>query len=374
MDTSEPKIEPKKTSVNQRPVNVPKDVKLHKMLRKCGMAIILALSFLAFATLNLTFFNKFGIVFNGGPTFFLLAIIYFAISLKEVQINEVAGTFCYGKALDHIEPGLHFVPFGLMQISPASRIVQEFQCPGEPEKVFKGDDKDPLPEGKDMVRPIRAVTRAPKKEEKGILDTQMTLIVNFVVQYAITDIFDYVSNFGSTKEIEKQLRDVGEVKIIEEITQNTPASFIENLQFINKNLGNEIGKRFKNSGVKIISVRLISPDITHDVSGALAKTPIERATAQQTVIKAEAEKIKRIKERQGDAAGELAWLTAQAEGRKKILDALKVDGNAVLASEAVRSILDKTDVLVMGEGGMKDAMGLVKAAQSALNTGKGEQK
>ena len=51
------------------------------------------------------------------------------------------------------------------------------------------------------------------------------------------------------------------------------------------------------------------------------------------------------------------------------MDALKVKGDIVLATEAVRGLSDKTDVLIVGaESGMRDVMGLVKGAQGALGT------
>ena len=53
-------------------------------------------------------------------------------------------------------------------------------------------------------------------------------------------------------------------------------------------------------------------------------------------------------------------------------EALGVTGEAIMAGEAVRGLSDKTDVLVVGaESGMRDVMGLVKGAQSALEAGKG---
>jgi len=197
----------------------------------------------------------------------------------------------------------------------------------------------------------------------------MTLSVNFAVQYAITDIFDYTANFGSTEEIQKQLRDIGEVTIVEDITQNTPASFIKNLPKINLKLAEQVKERFENSGVNIISVRLLSPDISHEVSMALAGIPKARAEAAQVEARAEGEKTRLTKEGEGKGAAELALLTAQANGRKVIMDALKVKGDIVLATEAVRGLSDKTDVLIVGaESGMRDVMGLVKGAQSALGT------
>ena len=360
------------TTLGRSPADVQENPKLYRKLLLCGLTIILAMLVVAWATWSITLFDEFGLVFSGGPTMTLIVTAYLAFSLKEVRADEVAGAFCYGKALRRLRSGLHFVPFGLMQVKKASRTVQEFQCPGEPEEVFKGDDGDTLPDG--MVRPIRAVTRAPKKEEKGILDTQMTLSVNFVVQYAITNVFDYISNFGSKEQIEKQLRDVGEVKVVEDITQNTPAGFIKKLPVINEGLAGQVRKRFKNSGINIISVRLVSPDISHDVSTALANVPKARAEAAQVDIRAGGEQSRLTKEGAGRAAAELALLNAQATGREAMKKALGVTGETIMAGEAVRALSDKTDVLVVGaKSGMRDVMGLVKGAQSALAATKGAQ-
>lgn len=352
------------------PANVRENSGLYVVLLLIGVAVVTAMLITALASWNIRVLEVLGADFSGGPTMMIFIIAYLSLSLKEVGADEVAGAFCYGKALKCLESGLHFLPFGLMQIKKNVRTVQSFQCPGEPETVQKGDDKIPLESGK--VRPIRAVTRAPKDEEKDILDTRMTLELNFVVQYAVTDIFDYVANFGSKETVEKQLRDIGEATLAEEVTKNTPRAFIEKLADINKSLVEATQMRFENSGVHIISVRLISPDITHDVSSALANIPVERAKAVQTVIKAGAEKTKRTKEGEGLAEAELALLNAQAKGRKAMMETLNVTGESILASEAVRGLSDKTDVLVVGaEGGMKDVMGLVKGAQSALKAGKG---
>ena len=280
-------------STSRNPANVSLDQKFYWVLWVSGVIIIAGILFVAWMMWNVQLFNKFDIIFDGGSTMILIATVYLAFSLKGVRADEVAGAFCYGKALVRLVSGLHFVPFGLMQIAKASRTVQEFQCPGEPEKVFKGDDSEVLPLG--MVRPIRAVTRAPSGKEKDILDARMTLVVNFVIQYAVIDIFDYIANFGSKEYIEGQMRDIGEVTIVEDVTQNTPSSFIKNLPEINKKLAKEIKDRFKNSGVKIISVRLISPDISHKVSTALANIPIARAEARQMEFRAEGQKTKTTK-------------------------------------------------------------------------------
>lgn len=356
------------SNAGRSPANVQENKGLYWLFWFSGVAIIVIMLFLAWINWNNVIVDKFGLAFNGGPTTILFVLVYLALSTREVPADEVAAAFSYGKALVILSSGLHFVPLGLIQIRRGPRTVQEFQCPGEPETVQKTDDGIPLEPG--MVRPIRVVTGG-SKGGKDILDTRMTITLSFFVQWAITDVLDYASNYGSSTEIKKQVRDIGEAILAEIATGHTPASFIGALPGINQDLTKKIAKRFKNSGVRIISTRLISPDISHEVSTALANIPKARAEAAQVAIKAEGDKTKLIKEGAGKASAELASLKARAEGQKKMRDDLKVGGKDILASEAVRGILAQTDVLVMGGDGMKDAIGLVKAAQSALNSNRG---
>lgn len=348
------------------PANVVSDPELYRVLFYYGIAVIVVMVITTGLLWGSLFFGDY---FDGGQTALIFLVMYILLSFKEIRANEVGAAFCYGKALQVLPSGLHFAPLWLMQIKKGPRTVQEFQCPGEPEKVQKTGDEVPLKEG--MVRPIRVVTGGPSDKKTGdLLNTRMTLSLSFFVQWAITDVLDYTSNYGDSAQVEKQVRDIGEAILAEIAVVNSPASFIDDLLKTNKLLAKGMDKRFENSGVHIIAARLISPDVSHEVSIALANIPKVRAEAEQAKVKSEGEKTRLTNEGAGKAAAELAMLTARADGRKKMMDALGVDGDAVLASEAVNGILDKTDVLVMGQGGATDAMGLVKAAQSALNSGK----
>lgn len=349
----------------------PEDVRehpvLYRKLRIGGASIVVVLLVFAASLWDSPLLEVGNIAFSGGSIGLAFVAMYLALSLYSVDPDSIAGAFCYGKSLIPLPSGLHFLPFGLIQPKMTSRLVQEFQCPGEPEQIFKGDDKDALPP--EMFRPIRVVTRAPEPGAEGgeILNTQMTLVVSFVFQYVVNDIFDYVTNFNDDKTVRIQLRDIGEATIAEEATSKTASDFIKGLKELNVSLRNDVENRFRNSGVQIISARLISPDITHEVSKALADIPVARAKAKRTEIRAAAFR-KLLEERgEGRANAEFSLLSAEAKGRKEMKVALKVSGEDILASEAVRGILGKTDVLVAGaEGGMRDMMGLVKGAQSAL--------
>lgn len=355
------------------PKNISGNERMYKVLWRSGLAIISSMLVIAFITHDVLMFKIGTTEFNWGPTLLELVIFLVALSVKEVGAEEISGAFFYGMALKRLNPGPHFVPFGLMQIRKSPKPVQEFQCPGEPDQVFKGDDKEELPPG--MVRPIRVVTGAQKNTSGGLLDTQMTITVSFYFQYVIENIFDFVSNFaGETSQIEKQLRDIGESTVAEIAAKETPESVIEKLPEINKQLLTEVEKRFENSGVRIIAVRLISPDVSHEVSKALASIPLAKAEAKTAAIKSEGEKTKLTNEGKGVAAARLAMLSAEAEGRKKMMDDLGVSGDAVLAAETASSLAQSPgNTLIIGaEGGMRDILGAVTAAQTVLKLKKGE--
>ncbi len=352
------------------PTTVPENPTLYWVLWFCGIGIIITLLSIAWLKWNSLLFGDGALTFNTGPTCLVLAVMFVVLSINQVDVDEIAGALCYGKALKRLKAGPQFAPFLLMQIKKEGRTVREFQCPDEPENVFKGQDDQPLTrEG--MSRPIRVITKAPEpgKGSTEILDTQMTLVISFVFQYVVSDILNFRANFGTDEVVRIQLRDIGEVTVAEDATMKTTSEFIRGLKELNERLVVQVQERFQNSGITILSARLISPDVSHDVSKELANIAAARAKAEQKVITAGAERAEFLLHGEGKAGAEKSMLVARAEGSQELMKALKIDGNAVIASEAVRALSDKTDVLVVGaEGGMRDVMGLVKGAQSALGS------
>lgn len=348
------------------PENVRGDKLLYWVLWLSGVAVIAILLLTALVTRGMTKVVG-SIDFNCGLIALEVAVLYTALSFKIAPADTYAGAYFYGKALVKLGSGPHFIPRWLMQLEPKSRLVQEFQCPGEPEKVFRGRDNEPLP-SPDMVRPIRVVTRAPQEGETGILDTQMTLIVSFVVQYIITDVFDFIANFGDSAQVEKQTRDIGEVIIAEAASDTTPAGFITKLPETNKHLATEMADRLDHLGIKIVSVRLISPDVSYEVSAALAGIPKARALAEQAKVTAEGERVRLTEEGKGKASAEQAMLIARATGRKKMMTELEVSGDAVLAAETAATLSSANTIVIGANGGMRDLMGIVAAAQSTLQS------
>lgn len=305
----------------------------------------------------------------------MVLVAYIFLSLKQVDANQLAGTFAYGRPLVYHEPGLHYVPFLLMQIRVELGTVQQFQSPGEPEEVFKGHDKEDLPDG--MVRPIRVLTAAKAKDLMGVetvdgdhLNSRMTLVVNFFTRFRITDIFDFVQNYGSVTELKKQVRDTGESELAEIASVNTPATFNARLEETNENLAGKVKDCYQLAGAEFINMRLIAIDVSHEVSEALAQVVEANAKAEKTVIDAEAAKKSATLAGQGAAAAKLSDLTAEAKGLKKRMDALGVGGDAILAAETVQGLSKQSVIIAGAEGGMRDLMAIAVGAQRSLTNNK----
>jgi len=320
------------------------------------------------------------------PSVFLVVLHAFMTVYRQVETDERGAAYLFGRALKLLEPGLNPLPWGLVQIKTRPRTTQEEQYPAEPNLVSKKDDREPLEyaevDGKQVqcVRPIRIVTGAPKSdsEKKGILEKQMTLTVNFVLQYIITDVVKFIAGVGTTKEAGRQLRDICEATAAEEFVQRTAGEVIEKLSDVNHTLRSTLITRTENWGIEILSARMLSPDISHELSKSLRDIPDAEAKALVVGITAEAERNKRVKEGEGAASAREKFLVAEAnaegvllakraEGLTKMKKDLDVDGETVIAALAVDSINEKTNVIIAGaEGGMRDILAAVSGAQAAL--------
>jgi regulator of protease activity HflC (stomatin/prohibitin superfamily) len=262
-----------------------------------------------------------------------------------------------------------------MQLVRLPRSVDQRQFPGNPEQVFKGDDKATLPSG--MVRPIRVVTGdgdVPEEQRKPLQD-RATLTVSFFTQFVITHPLCFLVNFKTFDRFIDQVRDAGETVLSERASEGNAADFVDNQVETNGILDERIETRFRNSGVNILHANMISPDISHETSEELAKITRARAKVKQTIIRSEGIKVYRTKKGEGDGLGEKARLSGRAAGMKAMKTDLGIeDGEVVIAAEVARAIADKTDVILAGaEGGMRDIVGMAKGVQAGLNAGKKEK-
>lgn len=340
-----------------------------------------------------------GIPVNIGMLFLLLQSLHFIGSFRSIGVDDLAGLTLFGRPWYVPKSGLYLVPLWILQIIRTNRNYRDKRFPGPADKVYRVSkelqDKtaggDVPPEG--FVRPIFAMTGEPRitkedaseLEKNGVgnpIDRQLSVEISYFVRYRPDQ--SHGGIFRIARNLSAQAGDIGTriEDLIEEqserdmksvISRHTPATIIENWDTVNKVFIMKLRLAVMRLGIDIDrnGGGLDELNLSHKTNEAQAEATRELFRKTQTITAAQATSSKHRLEREGQALGELTWLQKHGEGYKSIKEALGIDGDAVLASEAVRNILPNTDVILAGgEGGMKDLMTFVKGAQAALNTGK----
>lgn len=282
----------------------------------------------------------------------LLCVVWLAMSVHVIPLDKVAAVTAFGTPIKNIGPGPKLLPWLILEVVIFSRTVQQRQFPGNPEEVFKGEDREPLP--KKMVRPLRVVTGAPQTTDDNPLNIQMALEFLYFLRVQINDPITFIIQFGSIEEFWEQMRDTGDRIITNKVsTSKGVADLVANLQTLMDELKQRFYEVADEGGIKIIESGLSAPDFTHSLSVAMRNIGVKNAEARQIKIIAEAEKEKLTKEGEGRAAAEAALIGA-------IKGELVNADPATIATYAGKKVLgDKT--IILGTDGIAQAFGLGKA-------------
>lgn len=314
--------------------------------------------------------------FNLGILVFILGLGHFLKSWGMVDKDEWGVLFFYGRVLRKVNQGPYFKPWLLMQIEKAPRIRQQRAAPGEPEQIFNGDDKLPLPKG--MVRPIRITNRAPKAGETGHLDVQATSAWTFYVQFQILDIIGFFAEVGSFENAWKMIEDTGKAVLAEFAADRTLNGMIVDLPKINEELDDRIRTLTNKWHMEIFEAKAPSPDVSHELAVAMRDLPVARLVGEQTRVRADANAYETERSGLATAVADFAKGKAAAESRKRFLVGeaegleakmikLGVSGETIVAAEFGSDALANANTIVAGAtGGLVDVIGAVPAIQAAL--------
>lgn len=328
---------------------------------------------------------------NTGLLILLLQVAHIAASLKSVQVDDLAGTTFFGRPTSAPEPGLIFVPWLLMQLHTVSRNYKDHRFPGQPDKILRlstevqvgrdhGDAPDPTQAAAGFVRPLIVVSGQPRlndeeKEERqkelnvDPFDERNSFEISYVVRYRPNQefggIFRLVRNVGLPKNgvsledmIVDLLRENSERDIKAMIARQTLATTIENQSLMNEVFAYRLQVSVMRLGIDIDTRGTGLDDInpSHKTNEAQADARRARFARQQTIIAADAEKEKKIREGQGVAEAELLLLEARGKGFKKIKDDTGVSGDVVIASETARNFKDANTIF--GAQGIKEILAM----------------
>lgn len=317
-------------------------------------------------------FSQFDALFTWGGLLLTLQLGHLALSFQSVNRNEIGGILFYGKAVKEVDAGIVFVPLGLLQLVTLPVYPIQVQFPGDPEKIFKGSDEEYFKlseeERKKVALPIRALSGEPQDGARptSILETQMTLEVNFYVRWTIEHFWVFLTRIGSIEEANRQLRDSGERVVVQAVSSRTPGTVVKELPQINTQLEEALEAITEDAGVRIDEAAMLAPDLTHGVNQAMRDTVTEKAKAAQriigaeakareTVLAAEADEVRLTREGKGAAAAKEAELKALAKGAK----ALGLSADQVASLEKARAFAaGNSTVIVDGGKGASSLTGL----------------
>lgn len=338
-----------------------------------------------------------GLPVNVGWMTLLLQSMHFFSSLRSISVDDLAGFTLFGRPWYIPNPGLYIAPAGVMRTIRASRNYKDKRFPGPSDKVFRvSNEQQRTREGGDIppkeggfVRPIFVMTGKPqlterdkrdaKDNERDPLDQQLSVEISYFVRYRPRQrsggIFRVARSLSAqTEDIDSRILDLvqeqseRDMKTI--LSKLTPATIIANWDLVNEVFILKLRLAVMRLGIQIDKHGgggLVDINVSHDTNDAQARVARALFEKQTKVIAAEAEKIRLEREGSGTASAVLAKLTAEADGRKKMKEALEVSGNDILASETTRNILGNTDVILAGaEAGTKDIFSLIRGAQASL--------
>ncbi len=308
-----------------------------------------------------------------GQAVIAVQIFWIAASIRMLRVNEVAAIVLYGLPMIRVRRGPKFIIFGLFQLARFTSSVIQNQFPADPELIQKTPDEVPLetieiPQAdgsvvrKLKVRPIRITTAKPKEAlgEDDILNVQMTVEFTFWTRWIVTDPFELIINTsGDISEVVRQMRDAGESLLNNEVTQMTPSELVAGFKDLRDKLLAAIKAAVESWGIEVIDAGLTAPDLNHQVAAALRDIPIAKARAKQTIIAAQAEKVRLAEEGKGRGKAREEEIAGEGRGYKRAGKFIGVTPEIVLQAQVARETVGEAD-LVLGTDGLVQAVGLGK--------------
>lgn len=316
-------------------------------------------------------------------------LLYTALSVRMTKKGERAAIWIFNTPAFEWPAllGLIFVPFGIASMVLVPQTVFERELPDDPEWVFNGDDKEPLPERIDpetgklrrMSRPTRITTggEMPIEKYKAIrpkdgkpddagpgedLNHLMTVAQNVVLRYRIKRAFDFLIR-AKGKNIEEKIayteKEMADfvVKVLRrEYTKNPIGGVLILHPDIEELALKELSEEVDGWGIELEQTVIKPPDLTHDLNKALANKPIAEAQAKADAAKGtgegqqEGNRLKGIAE--GEAAG--AQSLGLAPGEKYRID-------------KATEMLKDNKTFVLGAAGVAEAIGLNDVLKTALS-------
>lgn len=340
----------------------------------------------------------------GWPVILLVTLLlYTSLSLNKVPADKQASLQIFGRPLLNLHSGLVFVPWLIanIRIETKTKILMDF---GTPERDDDGNIvRHPDEDSSEMVRlndPLRITTKDGERDSEGAykspdpLERRQTIDPHIVVIMQIDAMIQFIQQVGGVKkaaryvfetvrsilqeyngkytaaemllrnaELSRRMRKaierlVGDVDAYERYEKAEEDEFEDGITEEEK--AEDLTKPGLPWGVDLQEVRLSSLGLPKDVNVAMASNVAAGFEAQRVTTLAEAERVKRRKEGQGDGEGEEARITGRANGRRQLAKAVTASrtgaGKLVAEQETARETLGPNSKVVVTDSKLLNAV------------------
>lgn len=320
-----------------------------------------------------------GETWNWGLEMFLLLAVYTIASWKEIGPSDIGVRLLFGDPVDQAEPGLTFVPIGIITLTPFANETQQAELPAEPGLIYRETASDPdgksIPKGK--YPPIRIVFGKPD-DPKTIdpYDQRMVAEVTPVIRYRIVNAVAFLRTIKTWENARLQIEDAVVAVLNEELSKVTPAKALTQLsgpEGIYKKLERAIDDLLWSWGIDLVSISLKPFGYSHKLNEAVLEVPKAQREKEAQIIRAEGTKEATALVGQGKGAARKAEIDGETEGLENQVQKLKIDGSAVLAAQTARDITSNPGqtTIIAGSGGFSDLATVGTVLGRTLNQQKG---
>ncbi|MFA5931777.1 MAG: SPFH domain-containing protein [Candidatus Paceibacterota bacterium] len=314
-------------------------------------SLLIAL-FIVSVVLMLSGINLYGV--NTGAVLLALVTAYLVFSFGTIKTDEVAMIEIFGKPVSNLKPGLYFAPAGISKVYKETANLFQDELPADPEKIFRNDDKEKVPDG--MFPPIRIKfgpvdSSDSDEEKKDPYNIPMVAEVVPVISWQIEDMMVFRRVFGTTDKVRQVMSDRAIRVCSEDFSKVTPAKALRNLNTTNATLETEfrkeIEKREGGGGIKLSEAYIKQIVFSHELNKAVTSVKEAEQQAKATVHTAE-------------GAAKVTELAAEAERKRLVktglakadeqgnITELVPDANTRVQTEAVKELAKVQGTLVLG--------------------------
>ncbi len=281
------------------------------------------------------------------------------LSVITVGPDEVGVVLLLNRPIMNVTSGPVFLPYGLCSLItfPSGEIQKE--VPDEPEFLVRNEDRVPVPPGR---RPVFRITFAQGGDANNPdpLAQRVTQEVSAIFAFQILNPRVFVRELRDLDTAKRLLEDVVTRTLTELLPSHTLAEVMVRVREFSDQILARLQDRSKTWGTKITQGAIKAIGLSHELNTQLQRPAQAVAAARATVLAAEADRVKRTREGEGDGAASTARLEGIKAGLTQADGSLDDVSRIAVGLETTKALGDKA-TFFFGARGIEEMAGLAGA-------------